>query len=182
MLKKTCSIYGGDMERPILQPGDIFFSENSWMFNWIIKLYQKQSSQDGKAEFGHAGTIIKSSGTTFEALSKYKHQNIFEAYKGQKVLIGRHVDMTPAKAKKGYDSVKWKLGKRYPWWRIVALGIGVAKWMNITKLGDCSETMYEQLYNSGVSDQNWNGKTPDNGADMVRDFKGWSTVFKGYLP
>ncbi len=35
-----------------LRSGDVFFSENSWLFNWIIKLYQKQSSTDGKAEYG----------------------------------------------------------------------------------------------------------------------------------
>ena len=170
------------MLKPIVRPGDIFFSENSWMFQWIIKAYQKQSSQDGKAEFGHAGTIIDFKGTTFEALSKYKNQNLFKDYSGEKILIGRHADMTPEKAKKGYDAVKYKMGKRYPWWRIVALGFGFAKWINIVGLGDCSETMYEQLYHSGVSEQNWNGKTPDNGADMVRDFKGWEIIFKGVLP
>jgi len=170
------------VNKPVLRPGDIFFSENSWMFNWIIKAYQKQSSPDGKSEFGHAGTIIDFSGTTFEALSKYKNQDIWKAYKGHKVLIGRHKDMTPEKAKKGYDAVKWRLGKRYPWWRIIALGLGLAKWVNIAKRGDCSETMYEQLYHAGICDDRWNGKTPDNGADMVRDFKGWKIIYKGVLP
>lgn len=170
------------MNRPKVQPGDIFFTENSKYFQWIIKLYQKQSSSDGKAEYGHAGTILNTRGDTFEALSNYKIQNIFKDYKNQKVLIGRHEDMTPEKARKGFNAVRWKLGKGYPWWRIIALGIGLAKWVNITKLGDCSETVYEQLYYSDVYDGIWNGKTPDNGADMVRDFKKWSIVFEGKLP
>ena len=167
--------------RPVLRPGDIFFTENSWMYQWIIKLYQKQSSPDGKAEYGHAGTILNSSGTTFEALSKYKHQNIFKDYKNQKILIGRHEDMTPKKALAGYNSVKHLAGKRYPWWRILALGIGLAKWVNVSEMGNCSETMYKQLYYAGVCDSQYNGKTPDNGADMVRDFKKWSVVFEGVL-
>ncbi len=167
---------------PKVEPGDIFFTENSWMFNWLINLYQKQSSQDGKSEYGHAGVIIDFHGNTFEALSTYRIQKLFKAYKGQKILIGRHKNMTPDKALYSYNAVQWRLGKRYPWWRIFMLGLGLAKWFNVTKLGDCSETMYEQLYYAGICDKNWGGKTPDNGADMVRDFKGWSTVFEGVLP
>ena len=169
------------MKKPILRPGDIFFTENSWLFNWIINAYQKQMSIDGKSKYGHAGTILFPNGTTFEALSKYKKQNIFKLYSGKKVLIGRHKDMTPEKARKGYAAVRWKLGKRYPWWRILMLGIGLAKWVNILKLGDCAETMYEQLYYAGICDDQWNGKTPDNGADMVRDFKGWEIIHEGIL-
>lgn len=165
-----------------IHPGDCFFTKNSPLFDLPINVYQRIMSDDHKAEYGHCGTIIDTEGTTFEALWKIKNQNIWEAYKGEKILIGRHCCMTPAKAKKGYDAVRHRLGQRYPWWRIPLMLIPpLARKVNLTGRGVCSETMFKQLNKSGFPEYKWNGRTPDNGADLVKYDPDWEIIFEGIV-
>ena len=77
-----------------LLPGDIFCSRNTDALGGAIKLVQKFNSIDNAVDYSHSGIICGPSGKTYEAVKTVRHQNLFSAYNGQKVLIGRHRGMS----------------------------------------------------------------------------------------
>jgi len=83
-----------------LQPGDVFCTRNPMALGRVICFVQKIHASDNQAEYSHSGVILDKGGTTFEALWTNKRQNLFRAYQGKKVLIGRHDKMTQKRFKR----------------------------------------------------------------------------------
>ena len=173
------------MNFPELKPGD-FFCTNfpGAAIGTLINRAQKRQSKDNKSELTHSGFITNQDGTTFEALWRYKHQNVWDAYgdSGTKLLIGRHVRMNPAQFRKAYSEIKslyeapswakWakpdEFGYRggiYPMWRLGMHEIpGLAK----ISVGPavCSEITMRMLFMCDCASA-WKGWNPDDVADMI---------------
>ena len=184
-----------------LEPGDCFCTKNPMMLGRAICWFEKLRSSDNQAEYSHAGVIIGRGGITFEALWTNKKQNLFKAYAGTKVLIGRHEHMTPNRALAGWDGVKKYEGQTYAFWRLLLHAIPFCSKIGTGWFAVCSEIAAKYISKSGimiagrvVSDPKvqefittgesfyWKGRTPDDIADMIHDHKGWSVVFEGVLP
>lgn len=165
-----------------LHPGDIFCSANPMWLGKAIMFVTKIHASDNKAEYSHSGIILDDQGTTFEALWTNRKQNLFEAYKGKKVLIGRHKDMTPERALAGWARVKHHEGQAYAGHRLFLFFIPfLAKYLNLG-LGVCSELTAKFIVGSGIYPEfYWKGKNPDHIADMIVKWKDWEIVFEGEL-
>ena len=163
--------------------------------------FEKLRSEDNQAEYSHAGVLIGRGGITFEALRTNRKQNLFREYAGKKVLIGRHKDMTPKRAMMGWDGVKQYEGQTYAFWRLLLHAIPFCSKIGTGGFAVCSEIVGKYISKSGVMIAGravgdplvqefiktgesfyWKGRTPDNIADMIHNFKGWSVVFEGALP
>lgn len=165
-----------------IRPGDIFCSENPWIIGRAINAVQSWNALDGHAVYGHAGVLILPPGITVEALWKVKSQVLTRAYSGRKVLIGRHADMTPRLAFKGFHSIGDQLGKPYPLHRLPLFLIpSLARRISFLDWGVCSELTAKFLCGAGLMDF-WSGVSPDDLADMIHNWKKWSVVFEGMLP
>lgn len=185
----------------VLQPGDIFCTRNPMALGRAICWFEKLRSEDNRAEYSHAGVVIGRPAITFEALWTNRKQNLLKAYAGDKVLIGRHEFMTPERAVKGWEGIKRYEGKVYAGWRLFLHALPFCSKIGTGNFGVCSELVGKFISKSGVmlagksvSDPlvqdylktgesfYWKGRTPDDIADMIRDHKGWATVFEGVLP
>jgi len=166
----------------LLKSGDIFCTKNPMWLGKAIIFVEKLHAADNQAEYSHSGIILNEAGCTFEALWTNKKQNIFDAYKGVKVLIGRHKNMTPEAYDKGWDKVKNHEGQWYAGHRLFFFFIPfVAKYINLG-LGVCSELTAKFLAGSGVMENfYWKGKNPDHIADMIHKWKDWEIIFEGIL-
>jgi len=165
---------------PVVNPGDIFVSRNPMFLGRAINTVQKFHSKDKESTYSHSGIIIDERGTTFEALWTNRKQNLFEAYKGKRVLIGRHKDMCPAIAAVGWACVKKYEGKAYAGWRLPLFFIPfAAKFVN-TGNGVCSELTMKYLKHCRLAPayQGWN---PDDIADMIRRWKEYEIIYEGIL-
>ncbi|MBW2600151.1 MAG: hypothetical protein JRC60_08815, partial [Deltaproteobacteria bacterium] len=91
-----------------LQRGMIFCSRNPMALGRAINFIQKIHAKDNQSEYSHAGIIIRAGEQpiSFEALWTNKRQDFYKAYKGKKVLIGRHKDMTLKLFDKGWNGIK----------------------------------------------------------------------------
>uniref|UniRef100_A0A6H2A4J0 Peptidase n=1 Tax=viral metagenome TaxID=1070528 RepID=A0A6H2A4J0_9ZZZZ len=184
-----------------LEPGMIFTTKNPMMLGRAICWFEKLRSADNQAEYSHAGVIIGRPAITFEALWTNKKQNLFKAYAGTKVLIGRHKDMTPKRAVMGWDGVKKYEGQVYSFWRLLLHALPFCSKIGTGGFAVCSEIAAKYISKSGVMVAGkkvsselvaeflktgesfyWKGRTPDDIADMIHNFKGWSVVFEGILP
>lgn len=170
------------MKNIVLKPGDIFCTKNPMWLGRAITFVEKLHASDNQAEYSHSGIIYAEDSTTFEALWTNKKQNLFEAYKGKKVLIGRHNDMTKIRFMRGWNKVKKHEGKWYAGHRLFFFFIPfVAKYINLG-LGVCSELTAKFIAGSGIyKDFYWKGKNPDHIADMIHKWKDWEVVFEGEL-
>lgn len=184
-----------------LQPGDIFCTRNPMALGRAICFFEKLRSTDNQAEYSHAGVIIGRPAITFEALWTNRKQNLFKSYAGVKVLIGRHENMTPARAVNGWNGVKKYEGQVYAGWRLVLHALPFCSKIGTGDFAVCSEIAGKFISKSGVMVAGkppeslmiqefiktgesfyWKGLTPDDIADMINKHKGWSTVFEGVLP
>ena len=167
-----------------LKAGDVFASKNPQGLGKLILMAERIKSQDQKAEYGHCGIIINSGGNTLECVFHVQSQNLFDAYKGQKVIIARWVGMTPEKFQQGYNAIKDQIGKVYPWYRLVLYVVGLARWIQLSDVPVCSEYEDKFEYCCGVptlSDGHYWGVTPDNKVDEWRISKWMNIVFEGVL-
>ena len=178
-----------------IRPGDIFCTSfPGAIISKAIKRAEKRQSKDNEAELTHSGFIVDSKGLTFEALSRYKHQNIWDAYGGKevKLLIGRHKLMDGmeffsayTEIKRIYSASRWMTwvkpdicgyrGKIYPAWRLLMHEIpGLAKF----SIGPavCSEITMRMLNLCGLS-KAWKGWNPDDVADMIVRFKTFDIIY-----
>lgn len=176
------------MDKPILRSGDFFCTcFPGAILGKIINRNQKKQSTDNKSELTHSGFIVDSRGTTFEALSRYRNQNIWEAYgdPNTKLLIGRHKWMDPylftaaySAIRKEYTAAKWAKwvkpdkygyrGKAYPWWRLFMHKIPGMKKISLGP-AVCSEVTMKMLFKCLLV-PSWKGWNPDNTADYtIRD-------------
>lgn len=168
----------------ILKPGDVFASKNPQGLGRAILIAQCFKSADQKAEYGHTGIIMDEAGTTLEAVWSIKQQNIYDAYRGMKVLVARWHGMNPVTFKSGYDSVKGQIGRMYPYHRLILHAIGLARWIHWLKTPVCSELTSMFLIHAGAitleGAKPW-GATPDSLVDEWRISKYFDVLFEGVL-
>jgi hypothetical protein len=167
----------------LLKPGDVFASRNPQGLGSAILLAEKMRSLDGEAKYGHTGIILDDQGTTFEALWTIKRQNIFEAYKGQQLLIARWQGMTPTAFECGFLSVKDQEGRMYPFYRLFLHMLGLGK-IHVDGQEVCSEITCHFLIGAGakvLSGKEWAGVTPDNLVDEWWISKYFDVIWEGVL-
>lgn len=166
-----------------LQPGDIFASSNPQMLGRLIDFIETIKSRDNDAEYGHTGIIIKEDGTTVEALWSIGTQNLFNDYKGQKVVIARWTGMTPESYQKGFDAIKGHIGSTYPYYRLLLHALGISKIIHF-KTPVCSELTQKFLINAGattISGKTFWGLTPDDLIDEWRISRHFDILHEGII-
>lgn len=164
-----------------VQRGDCFCSSNpSKVLGFMIKSVEKIRAHDFHADMSHSGIILDKKGTTFECLWTVKSQNLFKAYKGCKILIARHNDMTPDRMMKGFEAIQKHNGQRYPIWRLITHLFRFSKFIHWERVV-CSELVAKFLYHCGLRHRYSWGTNPDTLADEFREHKGWTVVFDGVL-
>jgi len=167
-----------------LERGDIFCTRNPMMLGRAINFVQKVWSKDNKSEYSHSGIIIEGGDLkqcySFEALWTNKIHGFYKAYKGRKVLIGRHKGMNYQTFDAGWEGVKKHKDKWYAGYRLPLFFIPfLAKYINFG-LGVCSELTMKFLYKAGLADT-WKGWNPDDVADMVHKWKNYDIIYEGVL-
>lgn len=164
-----------------LKPGDIFCTRNPMWLGRAINGVQRFWSSDGESKYSHAGIILNSDGLTLEALWTIREQNLFSAYAGCQVLIGRHVNMNPEAFREGMIAVNKYRGRWYPFHRLVFhLFPPAAKYISTGRYVVCSELAAKFLVAAKCMRQ-WRGKNPDHLADMIRKWRTWDVVSEGAL-
>lgn len=165
-----------------LKPGDVFCTRNPMWMGRAINTIQKFISVDGKSEYSHAGLILDRFGTTFEALWTNHKQNLFKAYAGKEIIIGRHKEMTYAAFLNGWEGIKKYEGKLYAGHRLLffLLCPPLAKYFSLG-LGVCSELTAKHWYKAGVI-AFWKGVYPDYLSDMIRNWREIEVVYEGFCP
>jgi hypothetical protein len=179
---------------PILCPGDIVCTtysrelepeSPSWFQSALafgIRQAESFNDVDGQAKYTHTFIITSSAGKTFEALWTYRHQNIFSAYAGQPVLIGRHKQMTQAKAMMMHYRMQEKFGgHRYPAWRLPLFALMPRLLKYLPGKPVCSELAFWALCKVGLIDH-WKGVTPSYVADAISRWKRFQKVYEGIMP
>lgn len=167
-----------------LKKGDIFCTRNPMALGMAINAMQKLWSKDNESTYSHAGIIVEGGSSeeavTFEALWTNKRQNLYDAYRGKKVLIGRNVHMTDELFQKGWEGVKHHEGQVYAGYRLPLFFVPfLAKYLSLG-LGVCSELAMKFLYKADLSDA-WRGWNPDDVADMIHNYKDYCIIFEGVL-
>jgi len=168
-----------------LQQGDVFATKNPQSLGKAITFMEALRNESGSAEYSHAGIIMNEKGCTFEAVWHIEEQNLFEAYKGDKVIIARWTGMNPDNFQKGWDAVKGELGMTYPYSRLFLHLIGLARWIHLGKDTVCSELAEKFLINAGaimIAGKNWWGLTPQELVDEWRVSKYFNIIYEDVLP
>ncbi|MBN1828724.1 MAG: hypothetical protein JW884_06240 [Deltaproteobacteria bacterium] len=177
-------------DRLLLFPGDGFCTRNPMLLGRIINWVQRFQSKDNQSEYGHAGIIIGCAdpsrdvwrdgipidqAVSFEALWTNRRQNFHEAYKGRKVLVGRHELMTEERFLKGWEGIRhhegtWYAGHRMIFFLVPPFG----KYLS-AGLAVCSEMFMKFFFKAGIYGfwKNWN---PDDVADMIHRWRDWEIV------
>lgn len=164
-----------------LKKGDFFCSQNSMGLGKLINAVQLFWSTDNESKYTHSGIIIDKDGTTLESLWSVRTQNIWEAYAGTRVIIGRWEGMTDRAFDKGMQAIAEHQGHLYPWFRLLMFGIPpIAKYFYIG-LVICSELTAKFLYGSGAINY-WKGRMPDHIHDIMKYWKRFSIVAEIDIP
>jgi hypothetical protein len=146
-----------------------------------IDYFSELADPDGQCEYVHTGIITDDKGGTFEALaSGYCRQNLLSAYRGCKVLIGRHVDMCDSLHAKGMDAIKGLEGRAYPLWRLFLFAKHPVWPRRIHfKKGVCSEISFQHHCVGGCREINfyW-GVAPWYIADAIRRWRIFNQLFE----
>lgn len=165
-----------------IRPGDIFVSKNPWKIGRVVNAVQAFWSRDGEARYGHAGIIISHDGATLEALWKVKSQDLFEAYSGRQVLIGRNATLSLGDHWQGLQAIRGKPGNFYPLHRLAFfLFPPLARRINFFGWTVCSELVAQYLHGAGKLDY-WSGVSPDDLEEVIKHWKNWKVIFEGVLP
>jgi len=168
------------MKRPYLKQGDIALTTNPMALGRAINAVQRYRSKDNKSQYSHA-LLITGPRSTYEALWTVKHQDFFNAYNGDRVLIARHDEMNLIRFVRGYKKVISRSGQIYPVHRFLFFLIHPPFLKYIPGPLTCGELVTEFLSASGVTDLYPRGITPDDLHDMVRKTKGWNITWEGVL-
>lgn len=170
-----------------IRPGDIFCSNfpNSLLGRAIL-FFQRFNDIDDEARYSHAGILLDGDGTTFEALLTVKRQNLFEAYRGQNVIIGRHLRMDEETFRRCLSAVLPFEGRWYPVWRLpLHIVPPLAKYASSGKFLVCSELVFRFVSAMGREKTGvrfYRGVTPDYIADAIRRWDEFEIVYEGALP
>jgi len=178
----------------ILKPGDIFCvtydpakdeegpSLLQTVLSFGIQGIETFNDIDGKAQMTHCGMIVSPVGKTFEALWTYRSQNIYQAYGGQPILIGRHRKMSQAKAHMAcYYANERFGGEKYPAWKLPLFAIAPRLIKYLPGKPVCSELVFWSLCRVGLIDH-WKGVTPSYVADAIRRWREFQVVYEGIMP
>jgi len=139
---------------PKVQPGDIFCTKNPMWLGRAINMVQKVWADDAESKYSHSGIIIDKFGTTIESLWRVKNQNLFEAYEGQQILIGRADLMTSASFNSGKEKIKSHDRDVYPFYRLFFHLIPpLARHINFGRVV-CSELTAKFLVGAGILNYN----------------------------
>ena len=167
-----------------LRRGDIFCARNPMMLGKAINFVQKIQAKDNQSEYSHSGIIVIGGELeecgTFEALWTNKQQRFYKAYKGKKVLIGRHKDMNLKLFNRGWNGIKKHEGKWYAGHRLLFHLIPLAPKYLCLGFGVCSELTMKFLYKAGLAPA-WKGWNPDDVADMIHNYRDYEIIFEGVL-
>lgn len=173
-----------------LLPGDEFVTKNPMALGVAINIVQKATSVDNESTYTHAGIITEADGTTLESLWTVNSQNIWEAYSGEKVLIARNINMTPAVFAAGFAKIKKHIGQWYPVPRLFLHLLHIAKWVHWDHVV-CSELVakFETGCATFLADadktsgflHNWYGVNPDDLTDRWRLGRYYDIVFEGIV-
>lgn len=159
-----------------LEPGMVFcVCSDSWLagaINWC----QKVKAVDNESHYNHAGLITDRTGTTFEALSKIGYGKL-NRYKGCKVIVAKHKNMTDGLFDQGFAPLKSLDGSLYPAPRLVLHLLGLAKFVH-WKYPVCSELVAKFEFECNLR-KNWWGINPDNLVDEWRISKYYDVIFEG---
>jgi hypothetical protein len=177
------------MERPTLNPGDEFATKNPMALGIAINFVQKVKAVDNESTYTHTGIITDPYGATLESLWTVKSQNLWEAYKGEKVLIVRNINMTLPVYVAGFCKIREHLGQWYPAPRLLLHLIGLGKWIHWDRVV-CSE--FTAKFETGCAEylgpdkasgfmRNHYGVNPDNLVDRWKISRYYETVFEGII-
>ena len=175
--------------RPTLQPGDEFATRNPMALGMAINFVQAAGAVDNQSDFSHTGFITSVDASTLEALWTVKSQNIWDAYKGARVLIVRNINMTPDVYAAGFAKIKKHIGQWYPAHRLILHLLHLAKWVHWDRIV-CSELTAK--FETGCAEhlgpdvaagfmRNYYGVNPDNLVDRWTISKYYNTVFEGVV-
>ena len=164
-----------------LQPGDIFCSTNPMALGRAINAVQWFWSKDKESRYSHSGIILDYNGKTLEALWRFSSQNLYTAYAGDNIIVGRHTHMTPEYFATGYAKIEPDIGAIYPFWKLpLFLLPPLTQFLNFTGKYVCSVRVMQFLFYCSLVNR-FTGYNPDDVADMIRTKKGWEIVFEGKL-
>lgn len=176
------------MTRPILRPGDEFATKNPMALGALINLCQKVKATDNESEYSHTGIILEPTGTTLEALWTVGSQNLWEAYRGNKVLVVRNINMTPDTYVCGIAKIRKHIGQWYPVHRLLIHLVGLAKFIHWNRVV-CSELAAK--FETGCAEfrpekemgfmRNWYGVNPDDLSDRWRISRYYEIIFEGVV-
>lgn len=164
-----------------LRSGDIFCTANPMWLGRAINVVQKFWALDNHSEYSHAGIITGSAGKTFESLWTIRVSDL-DQYIGKKILIGRNPNLSLKRMKNSIIGLYLKHnGQWYPFWRLAFhLFPPAAKWISSGRHPVCSELVCKMLVMSGMSSiGRWQGKTPDNVADMINKWDAFNVIYEG---
>ena len=176
------------MNRPVLRPGDEFATRNPMALGSLINLCQKVKATDNESEYSHTGIILEPGGVTLESLWTVSSQNLWEAYRGARVLVVRNINMTPDTYVYGIAKIRKHIGQWYPVHRLLLHLVGLAKFVHWDRVV-CSELTAK--FECGCAEKlgegecgflrNWYGVNPDDLTDRWRISRYYRTIFEGIV-
>ena len=163
-----------------LEPGMFFVTRNPMALGRAIMAIERVWAKDNEATYSHAGIVTDPEGTTLEALWRIQG-NSLDAYKGERVMIGRWTGMNEATYWKGIDAIKEHVGQIYPFWRLPLFLVPImAKYVSLGRFAVCSELTTKFLLGAGfASIGEWRNQTPDDVAELIDRDRDVIKVFEG---
>ena len=163
-----------------LLPGDVFATRNPMALGRAINAIQKFWSYDNEAIYSHTGVIVDYNGVTLECLWTVRHQNIYEAYQEEQVIIARYEKLKNFNS--SFITILEHFGQWYPVYRLLFHLIPpVAKYVHFRKHLVCSEFVAKFLHLVGGRHEHWHGTNPDMLVDEWRHWKNYKIIFEGTL-
>jgi len=173
-----------------LRPGDECCVENYGIVATGIDIAQKFNSKDNESTYTHAFLLTDRHGSTLEACKTVCRQNMFEVYRGRKIIIAR-----PMMDLAGNNITRKQIlaalevlaaeheGQVYPFWRIPLHIIPpLAKYVSWGgRFLVCSELTAKNAYLVGARHGQFAGATPDDRADEYRRWKNYRVLYEGVL-
>lgn len=171
----------------LLCPGDEFAARHPTPLGSLINLAQAAKAVDNESLYTHTGIVTDPYGSTVEAFWTVKSRNLWEAYRGARVLIVRNMNMQPDVYAAGFEKIRKHLGQWYPVHRLLLHALGLAKWIHWGRIV-CSELTAK--FETGCAEflgpdktsgfmRNYYGVNPDNLVDRWKISRYYTTVFEG---
>jgi len=166
-----------------LLPGDVFCVQTQSALAKGIRAVQAFWAHDSNAIYNHSGVILDHIGTTFEALTSYRKQDLFTAYSGRRVIIARP-DISQFTIKPELTRLQQRYSKKrfYPYWRLPMHAFPPLAKISLYDWDVCSELTAWFLYQIGARPIRWPGTNPDTLADEFIHWRIYKLIHEGFLP